>query len=138
MEAPRPPRPGVRLTFLKLIRGSLAFVGGLFVLAGGMELANSGAFRLLQHRLKPLYAITREVRKGMPRDQVMRVIQEHDAPYLEKSLFPDGNITLWVQYTLTDTCSTAIAFRDGALDGTWTIGEDSSTDYCPHAPPDIR
>lgn len=123
---------------VRLLRGGLAILGGCFVLGAGIELANRGAYRMLRHRLAPLYAITQGVRKGMPRDQVMRVIQEHEVPYLSMHVFPDGNVTIWVHYALVDTCSTAIGFKNGALDSTWTIGEDSPTDYCPQAPADIR
>jgi hypothetical protein len=74
----------------------------------------------------------------MPRDEVLRIIQRHAAPYVSRHDFPDGNVTLWVHYGLADSCSTAIGFKNGALDQTWTIGEDSPTDYCPGAPADVR
>jgi hypothetical protein len=128
----------MRVTVFRLIRGVLAIIGGVFVLGAGMALANWGGYRLLRYRLQPLYAIASEVRKGMPREQVLRIIQAHDAPYLEKHVFPDGSVTVWVQYALTDMCSTAIGFHDSVLESTRTIGEDSPTDYCPEAPADIR
>ena len=128
----------VAVRILSLLRGAGACLGGVIVLGAGFESVNWASYRILRYRLEPLYAIAREVEKGMSRDQVLRIIDRHDAPYLEKHFFPNGDVTLSVQYALRDTCWTSIGFKAGALDGTWTIGEDNPADYCPNAPRDVR
>ena len=112
-------------------------LGALLALGAAIGLANWSAYRFLRHRLESLYAVAREVHRGMPREQVLQAIQRHDARYVSKILSPDGNITLSVRYGLTAFCSTAIGFRKGVLDSTRTIGKDGPTDYCPDAPADI-
>ena len=122
----------------RLLRGSLAVIGAMFLLGGVVHGANWLAFRLLKHRLDTLYSVARELRKGMPRDEVLKVIASHNESYLHINRNDQDAINLWVQYALADSCETAISFKDGKLVGTWTIGEDSPTDYCPGAPPDVR
>jgi hypothetical protein len=112
-------------------------LGGLLVLGATIGLANWSAYRFLRHRLEPLYSVAREVHRGMAREQVLQVIQRHDARYVSKAFLPEGNITLSVRYGLAAFCSTAIGFRNGVLESTRTIGKDGPTDYCPDAPADI-
>ena len=89
---------------VRLVRGALAVLGGLMLLGAGLELVDWASFRLLRYRLVPLYAIARELKKGMPREEVLRIIERHAAPYVSRHDFPDGNVTLWVHYGLVEGC----------------------------------
>jgi hypothetical protein len=122
----------------RLLRGGLAVVGAMFLLGGVVHGANWLGYRLLRHRLDTLYSVGRELRKGMPRDDVLNIIASRNEPYLHMNRHDEEAINLWVQYALVDACEMAIGFKDGRLVSTWIIGEDSPTDYCPGAPPDIR
>ena len=122
----------------RVVRAILVILGVVILVGIGLQAVNWVSYRLLRGRLEPLYAIAGGVRKGMPRDQVLRLISENESPHLSRHDFPNGDMTLWVVYSMMDVCSTAMHFADGRLESTWTIGEDSPTDYCPGAPPDVR
>ena len=122
----------------RLIRASLAVLGAVILAGGAFEVVNWISVQMLKHRLEPHYAITRELRKGMRREEVQELTAKHRAADLSIREWPEGDIAIWVQYSLRDTCYTTLQFRGGALVSTRTSGEDSPDDYCPEAPADIR
>jgi hypothetical protein len=105
---------------------------GLVVLLGATNSAIRWyRTRPIGGRLEQLYGVTRAIRKGMPREEVLRLVEQSPRPDLEVGGFPSGNITLEVHYSVADRCATAIAFREGVVERTLTIG---SRGRCPGAP----
>ena len=123
---------------VRTVRGVLAALGAVILFGLAFQAANWIGFQFLGPRLKPLYAVAAAVRKGMARDEVLSIIAKHGSKTLSQHVFDNGDVTLWTAYTFTDTCSTSLHFEGGVLRSTWTIGENSPTDYCPGAPADVR
>jgi hypothetical protein len=121
-----------------LWRTALASLGVIFLLSGLLGAANAVAYQVRGYRLEPLYGMARDLKKGMPRDEALELIARHWQPYLTRHDFPNGDITVWVDYSLLDICSTSIAFADGTVALTTTMGEDHPLDRCPGAPPNVR
>lgn len=100
--------------------------------------ANALSYYFFRHRLDPLYAVAGGVKKGMDKAAVLRLMEAHKAEFVMRSELPNGDLHLWVSYSLADSCETIFHFVDNRLLQTRTIGEDNATDFCPGAPADVE
>jgi hypothetical protein len=123
---------------VRLIRGGLAILGAVILVTAAFEAINWVSVQMLRYRLEPQYAIARQVRKGMRYDEAQALIGRYRTREVAVREFPPDAISVWVQYSLRDTCYTTLQFRGGTLVSTRTSGEDSPDDYCPGSPPDVR
>ena len=116
----------------------LAVVGALFLAGAGLEVGEWVALHTYgQRRLDRLYRIARRLHPGMPRERALSLIAAESGPELSQHHFPNRDITLWVHYGLVDSCSLSVAFEQDKVVSTHIIGEDSPTDFCPSAPPNV-
>jgi hypothetical protein len=110
----------------------------VFLVTAAFEAVNWVSVQILKHRLEAQYAIARQLRKGMPYNEAQALISRYRTSDLVVREFPQDAISIWVQYSLRDTCYTTLQFRGGTLVSTRTSGEDSPDDYCPGSPADVR
>jgi hypothetical protein len=118
--------------------------GGAWVLAGlaigGLAIyqgVDTVAVEYNKPKLEALYSMLRELRVGMPREEVLEVVKRHTIAGVEEHRFDNGDITLWVHYGNIDSCSLTIGFNGNSLAIARTVGEDGAEDKCPMAPPDL-
>jgi hypothetical protein len=116
----------------------LAVLGAVFLASAGLEIGEWVVLHTYgQPRLDRLYRIATGLQRGMPRERALTLIAAESGPELSQHHFPNGDVTLWVHYGLVDSCSLAVAFEHDKVVSTHMIGEDSPTDFCPSAPPNI-
>jgi hypothetical protein len=128
--------------FSRVWLGGFRWLGQGLVVVGVVVLLGATTSAIRWYRTRPiggrleqLYGVTRSIRQGMPREEVLRLIEQSPRLDLEMKASPSGNITLEVHYSVADRCATAIGFRKGVVERTFTIGNGGR---CPGAPDDIR
>ena len=122
----------------RVVRATLASLGAAVVLGGVIQLVAWRSRLGMREKLAPLYAVTSALRKGMPRAEVVRLIEAQPAGKLHRVDLESGDITIWVNYSATDFCSTSLSFSYAGLQSSSTVGEDGPRDFCPGAPADVR
>jgi len=120
------------------VRSILAVIGALFLAGAGLEIGEWVTLHTHgQRRLDRLYRIAKGLQRDMPRDRALALIAAESDPALSQHHFPNGDITMWVHYGIVNSCSLSVTFDEGKVVATRIVGEDSPTDFCPSAPPNI-
>ncbi len=119
------------------LRGPLALLGGLILLAAlllGLQVFFS---RRVERDLDALLTVARGLQPGMSRAEVLALAGAHESPGLRRRADGEAALVLYAPYGLSSTCSLEIAFSDGRLAAARTRGQDGPRRTCPGAPPDL-
>lgn len=118
-------------------------IGVLAALALGAAIILQGYQRFVlgvtPENRQALYAIQRELRKGMMRDEVILVVSRHSGKHMTIDWAPQSNImTVSTPIGFFQGCDLRVRFRDERLVSAMVRGDDTPDQRLSDAPADIE